>query len=109
MSAAETLRQAATLMRQRAAANTDQPWKAAPHSRTRRCMTVQSGSLFLAYYVQPQAAEHIASWHPAVALAVADWLDLVARILDDGFSPNAETSAALRVARTYLGVTEDAP
>ena len=48
-------------------------------------------------------AQHIASWHPAVALAVADWLDVVA---DDGTADydliNSE-GEALTVARAYLG------
>jgi hypothetical protein len=41
-------------------------------------------------------AEHIASWHPAVALAVADWLE--ATVLTDANAP-----FALAVARAYLG------
>lgn len=45
-------------------------------------------------------AEHIASWHPAVAFAVADWLDVTAR--DVGTSSLAY-HRALAVARAYLG------
>lgn len=61
--------------------------------------------------------EHIASWHPLVALAVADWLDERARELDDmAAGPYGQAGAAfvagdfggdidpaLRVARAYLG------
>ena len=54
---------------------------------------------------------HIASWHPAVALAVADWLDAVAEAWpisepDYGLSVRAEAVGhrqALAVARAYLG------
>ena len=45
-------------------------------------------------------AEHIASWHPAVALAVADWLETTAR--DVGTSSLAFHAAA-DAARAYLG------
>ena len=65
-------------------------------------------------------AEHIASWHPAVALAVADWLDdLYDRITDTDYDEDDDLAAALRgevdvadwpevhralaVATTYLG------
>lgn len=44
-------------------------------------------------------AEHIAYWHPAVALAVADWLEAEAKS-EAWPSPH---SAAVAVARTYLG------
>ena len=61
--------------------------------------------------------EHIASWHPAVALAVANWLDDTARIADEQSAiatsagipitadeyVNANDKAALAVARAYLG------
>ena len=45
-------------------------------------------------------AAHIASWHPLVALAVADWLDVTAR--DVGTSSLAYHAAAV-VVRAYLG------
>ena len=57
-------------------------------------------------------AEHIASWHPAVALAVADLLDAVAQshehapdgtIIDFWSLPGADNHPALKVARAYLG------
>ena len=49
-------------------------------------------------------ALHIASWHPAVALAVADLLDRPADDHDE--TPCPAIDAALAVARAYLG--EDA-
>ena len=45
----------------------------------------------------------IATMHPGVGLALADWLDLVARLLTEGFDPNAETASALEVARQIFG------
>lgn len=37
---------------------------------------------FIVEHTTKQAAEHIAAWHPAVALAVADWLNETARQMD---------------------------
>lgn len=75
-------------------------------------------------YTLPADAEHIASWHPAVALAVADWLDFVAdaRIQIDAIAARRSLNGAgwlfgdsasgvfrdmedraLAVARIYLG------
>lgn len=48
-------------------------------------------------------ADHIASWHPAVALAVADWLEQTARLHDSGSSGPLDLPAALGVADAYLG------
>jgi hypothetical protein len=60
-----------------------------------------------------EEAEHIASWRPAVALAVADWLDEVAGWREEGLGLNPSTNfadawgeierCAHRVARAYLG------
>lgn len=49
-------------------------------------------------------AEHIALWHPAVALAVADWLDAIVERDPSGQSVEAEP--ALRVARLILGADQ---
>lgn len=48
-------------------------------------------------------AEHIASWHPGVALAIADWLDVEGAILERRMSTESVEVPALRVARAYLG------
>jgi hypothetical protein len=55
-------------------------------------------------------AAHIASWHPAVALAVADWLDEVAARAESKVKHGGNDAAvwsherdALAVARAYLG------
>jgi hypothetical protein len=46
-------------------------------------------------------AAHIASWHPAVALAVADWLDVTADVAEE--APGLFPYEALAVVRAYLG------
>jgi hypothetical protein len=94
---ADMLREAATLMRERAEAATQGPWRAEPirgiglrradvrglpentaHDYRGDAVATAADSEFGAC---PQGdAEHIASWHPAVALAVADWLDAVAAV-----------------------------
>jgi hypothetical protein len=47
-------------------------------------------------------AHHAASWHPLVALAVADWLDEVAADSHASLDAWVE-NAALRIARAYTG------
>jgi hypothetical protein len=48
----------------------------------------------------PDHAAYVASWPPAVALAVADWLDSTA----NDYNLTSKTVArAFAVARTYLG------
>jgi len=54
-------------------------------------------------------AAHIASWHPVVALAVADWLDGLVEVMTNPAAPSGgvsalrEEAAALALARAYLG------
>jgi hypothetical protein len=55
------------------------------------------------YDFEGKAAEHIASWHPTVALAVADWLDFSAKVYGGHYSSPKADSCALTVARAYLG------
>jgi hypothetical protein len=51
-------------------------------------------------------AQHIASWDPAVALTVADWLDEEAAACDEitaqGYTPSP--GKALAVARAFMAV-----
>jgi len=49
------------------------------------------------------AVPHVLAWSPAVALAVADWLDVFANYDETGENAADETAAALTVARAYLG------
>ena len=50
--------------------------------------------------------DHVAGWHPAVAVAVADWLDSIADRADaDGITGSLDEPHALAVARAYLAPT----
>jgi len=123
----QILREAAALMRSRAEAATPGPWHghddgwggwtlAKPNAPFHELNVLKCGSDDW----PPTApdAEHIASWHPAVALAVADWLDEVAQAWGlveeseegaydwDGFPIRFEETTdagALAVARAFLG------
>lgn len=102
---ADLLREAAAKMRERAQAATPGPWKY-PHRNYPGIVMSQFGCL---WYPGPRGhegrinnepdAEHIASWHPAVALAVADWLECQA----DTTCDCGVDESALTVARAYLG------
>ena len=112
---AETLRRAAALMRERATDARAGTWLTAPSDLTpdatlvladwqhepRRVATC-AGSL-------PEGnlanADHIASWHPAVALAVADCIDAALCYFDPDEFSEAEREmhdSLLTLARTYL-------
>lgn len=114
---AETIRRAATLMRERATANiiTPGPWGFAGVDG--QGFAVHRGEHdTVALYANRPDAEHIASWHPDVALPVADWLENAAEDLDmqapDGdlvknwdMRVHINGAKALVVARAYLGVS----
>lgn len=128
---AGTLRRAAALMRERAEAASPPPWVAfraratnpldrAPIIGVTRDLAVDYDTdLFATQKCRAEDAEHIASWHPAVALAVADWLDHQAyefdRYMNRQMDPTRrfnslwltkaqdEHADALAVARAYLG------
>ena len=86
---AEELRQAAKLMREQAQAATPGPWSA-----------------FAECHETPDA-KYIAGMHPGVALAVADWLETEARMVERrSLSVEGHTFHALKVARAFLGTKE---
>lgn len=113
----EILREAAGLMRERAeAAMADLPeqrWKPGP------TIDPDNHGWFVAsdipeadwdttvarlpYDYDGHTATHIASWHPAVALAVADWLGECARLWEYGDVGPLMWKQANAVARAYLG------
>jgi len=125
---AETLRSAAALMRERAEKATRGPWRpvagiwgsetfaavigrgGVPEDAETWLMATGRGGLS-----QEADADHAASWHPLVALAVADWLESTATDADDarlmadrtwsyGYCDSpAGIEAALKIARPYLG------
>lgn len=104
----ELLRRAAALMRERAQDVPEGPWMA------RDSYVYQPAGADVAEAAtlsdRAGAARYFASWHPAVALAVADWLDRIAEI-----AANPEVNWALKtamktdavmVARAYLGESD---
>jgi hypothetical protein len=95
---AETLRRAAALMRGRAEAATRGPWESGEYGHLSRS-GAGAGRLAFGKVEWRPDAEHIASWHPAVALAVADWLDETAL----RWEWVEERELALAAARAYLG------
>ena len=103
---AEILRRAAALMRERAEGAV-KPTGAGDWfvgvADDNRYATVRSSGGQVARGMDDDEAEHIASWHPAVALAVADWLEQVAE--DGPFLTAQVKDKALAVARAYLGET----
>lgn len=116
-SPADTLREAATLIRERANAATPGPWHVCDEPEWSEedgrgvCGPAHEPIARLAedWYEpdpgEPTAesdAEHIASWHPAVALAVADWLETDAAVIER-HDLDGSISRAYTVARTYLG------
>lgn len=102
---AELLREAAALMRERAEAATGMAHRWVALGGSVAVGRVFCGQVMVAKTDEtlggaPFNAEHIASWHPAVALAVADWLDSAA----SGYvEAEPLIDAALVVARAYLG------
>lgn len=122
---AEVLRQAAALMRERAEAATPSPWVAeyrvvrATGSSTRTISFNEPPVIFQGpgrFHLVPRGeqganAALAASWHPAVALAVADLLDEYARLWeaseDSGEMAHAPLGRYfLAVATAYLGGTD---
>lgn len=107
---AEILRRAAALMRERAEdavlASGNDAWKAdglAWNDNRGTVHMVGAGPVNVCDAITEEQAEHIASWHPIVALAVADWLERVAYLLEHGSVSPGEPSSALAVARAFLG------
>lgn len=70
---------------------------------------VRSVTAKVALCSTPGDAEYMASMHPLVALAVADWLDAAAETAEYTEAQGAHIypeSHALKVARAYLGEAE---
>lgn len=111
---AETLRRAAAAMRRNA--NVAEPgrwklWGMTVMADPKGTSNVDDG-IEVAYAKTPSTtdrllhtgnAKHVASWHPAVALAVADLLDYLAPLADGPWGPDSTIDRAVRIAETYLG------
>lgn len=124
---ADVLRRAAALMRERAEAARDVDecgtrWEAVPATdpdnngwQVAYRPEIDGSDDLMAktpYDYDGALARHLAGWHPAVALAVADSLDDAANVLDEAkgtpleIAMTAISNAQVAVARAYLG--EDA-
>jgi hypothetical protein len=112
---AETMRRAAMLMRERAGAASPGPWHQMCMGSD-GCQVLNDGRLRERKHVSFSGrkewkadhadAEHIASWNPLVALAVADWLDneaVNAPGPGDVYLRGGRIAYALTVACAYLG------
>jgi hypothetical protein len=131
-SPADVLRAAASLMRERAGAATSPDWPDRPWQVTEcagqpgdprdgcPCIVYQgeygpdghAQSPLIQYVADAEAAEfaaYIASMHPGVALAVADWLDAEAERAErpGSFALHSLSPGPLAIARAYLGETDD--
>lgn len=114
MSAAETLREAAALMRERAEMVTSgAQWTDGHYWITDYDPSDPSGQTAMQRLIggmdSPDAG-HYSSWHPAVALAVADWLDHCAQFArwreHVGDGPTADLiDRAVATATAYLGAS----
>jgi hypothetical protein len=119
MTPAEELQQAAKLMRERAGGCQQRAWYWEPLGEKRYPQRVSSegncaiiAETFIDPAHRPYEAEHIASWSPPVALAVASWLEQEAGNARSAFHhidgswempQYGAVSSALTVARAYLG------
>lgn len=96
MTDADAVLQAARLIRKRADAATRGPWR---RGERFGIWTADSAALVVSGgATHAPDAEHIASWHPVVALAVADALEAMVNSGDE-----RQLASALAVARVYLG------
>lgn len=126
---ADLLRRAAALMRERAQAATPGPWHGnTPGARSYGGLVSNApptvadllsgryaheqegyGGTLIAESIKRQNAEHIASWHPAVAVAVADLLVNEANAMEPAAPElvppynEARRSLLTAVAHAYLG------
>jgi hypothetical protein len=112
----EILREAARLMRKRAQAaihdSDGEEWHLGPEvwdgNVSQVLIHIDGTEVPIADGCSDPDARHIASWHPTVALAVADWLESTAVISQwgDYVGPgpvDRTVKCALAVARAYLG------
>jgi hypothetical protein len=107
---ADLLREAAALMRERAEAATPGPWECYGDHLVWPSEKGPAANDPIAGFgpTHEETATHIASWHPVVALAVADWLEHAAMVADEVQSVGltyggTDGAPALAVARAYLG------
>lgn len=91
-------------MRSRAGAATPGPWKIDSNDCCVVAEVAPHFPLGERTGARHQDMRHAASWHPAVAFAVGDWLDRTAIDGDNGYDDSDDNyAAALAVATAYLG------
>lgn len=115
---AEILREAASKMRERAEAATGGTWSSGGvwwenwtdpegrlcHTPWPTITTGTLGSEIVGKVTTEADADYFASIHPAVALAVADWLEVTAdRVNTPAQATLPQRNAAIAVATAYLG------
>ena len=103
---AELLRRAAKLMRDHAALVPPSPWYSAVHD-----VTTHDGLDVIASSGLTVRAQYVASWHPGVAVAVADLLDKIAWMgeLDPDMLSRVGCDEAIAIARAYVADPVAAP
>jgi hypothetical protein len=113
----DLLRRAASLMRERAGGCQPRRWHWEALGEKRYPQRVSSdgnvaiiAETFIDPAHRPFEAEHIASWSPPIALAVAELLDRIAWMgeLDPDSLGRVGCDEAVAVARAYLGEASDA-
>lgn len=115
-SPADVIHRAAALMRERVAELPPLPWKAEGRDvlatqdyeadEARGWLPDWGRAYNVAVCPRQDEAEHVASWSPPVALAVAEWLGAAAATAERAEAEGASIhpdSHALKVARAYLG------
>jgi hypothetical protein len=109
---ADLLRRAAALMRKRAKSATPGPWEVMHAAEDHIGFREPSGFFSMlkqGTWGTKADTEHVASWHPAVALAVADLMDDGATFIEyvaanhSADASGTEGQFFLAVARAYLG------
>lgn len=118
--AVEMLRRAAALMRERATKAPPGPWFVTDGAARYGGLVAAPTDVFpeddgyaghlIGESMSPANREYVASMHPPVALAVADWLDGVAEAQSFADQRRAMyVDSALAVARAYLRVESEVP
>jgi hypothetical protein len=111
-SPAKTIRRAAALMRERAAAAPRSPWwtgEGVGGTGYPKLILNEEGPFAAAEWTMaqswPPAGDYIASWHPLVALTVAAWLESEAGRAErpGALKLTSLIPGPLAVARAYLG------
>ena len=103
---ADRLRQAARVLRERAEAATPGPWLTHDEDGDPYIAPPATGALLITAHpleVARANAAYIATMHPGVGLALADWLEAQADLSERGYTQDPRYLAALALADLILG------